>query len=75
MSAEGAGAASFESPAEVEPEEPAPTPRPGGEEPLGGAWPRKSALRRKRLLQEDDEILAVIKALAPQIMRHRRTLH
>lgn len=72
LGADGAGDAAFVgtdgSAAPVEIEFPD-TGVPAGD---GGAWPKRSALRRKRLREEDDEILETIRALAPSLMQHRR---
>ena len=77
MLSEGVGDASFVGEAGGAPEpEPAPSPVPevGG----GGAYGRPSYLkarRRKRLKQEDEELIAIIQQAAPYLMRARRTLH
>lgn len=76
FASDGTGAASFEG---VGGEEPEPAPTPARVPDVGGgAWPRPNyikARRKKKLLEEDEELIAVLKQAAPYLLQGRRRLH
>lgn len=48
---------------------------PGPEPGVGGAWTRESSRRRRRIRREDEEIVEIVRHLAPEILRRYRRLH
>jgi len=75
LAADGTGEAQFEGEGAALPEPAAPVPLTGD----AGAYPRRSAFerakRRRELEREDEELIAIIKQFAPELMQHRRILH
>lgn len=47
----------------------------GGRSGWSEAWRKLHARRRKKLMDEDEELANALRALAPEILKHHRTLH